>query len=211
MFFILIFGLLYSSSSKSFVRSYEYKASDYDSKVSARTASLKQVKLLLLEEVGVYMTRSFEHTKTEVNGEFTETAQENVKIYTAGVTETKVLEEKWNGETYFIKAEIVLDSAKLAQNVENLSKNDEEKALLKKKLKEKNKSIEASEAEIRRLRYELEKERSASKQRELQQSLSQKYKELDQKESVSILDWQIAKELKQLTDDAETLVKKIFF
>ncbi len=38
-----------------FVKEYNYNASDLDSKVSSRTIALEQVKRLLLEELGTYL------------------------------------------------------------------------------------------------------------------------------------------------------------
>ncbi|MEK7789079.1 MAG: hypothetical protein AAB283_04110, partial [Planctomycetota bacterium] len=54
-----------------FVKEYNYNASDLDSKVSSRAIALEQVKRLLLEEVGVYLiseteVKNFRLTKDQV-------------------------------------------------------------------------------------------------------------------------------------------------
>ena len=106
--FILFSSFLFADE-KTFVREYTYKASDYDSKVTSRANALEQVKRLLLEEVSVYMQSEFEMKDWEeqigdkiVSGEF---AEQRILSITAGITETKILEEKWTGVEYWIKAE----------------------------------------------------------------------------------------------------------
>ena len=50
-----------------FVKEYNYNASDLDSKVSSRTIALEQVKRLLLEELGTYLISETEVKKFQIN------------------------------------------------------------------------------------------------------------------------------------------------
>ena len=114
---ILIILLLATSlfaKEKTFVREYTYQASEYDSKVTSRANALEQVKRLLLEEVSVFIISEVDWTQKEtvIDGKYTmkDVYEQNIKSITAGVTETKIIDEKWNGETYWLKAEITLDT-----------------------------------------------------------------------------------------------------
>ena len=109
----LINSLCLYTQTKSFVREYTYKAGEADSKLSSKTLALKEVKTLLLEEVGVYLSSEFENKieQKEVNGktEFKQLTKSNIITLAAGITKTTPLDEKWNGETYYLKAEIIVD------------------------------------------------------------------------------------------------------
>ena len=155
----LILFILFSSSlfadEKTFIREYTYKASDYDSKVTSRANALEQVKRLLLEEVSVYMQSEFEMKDWEErigdkieSGEF---AEQRILSITAGITETKILEEKWTGVEYWIKAEITLDPDDIKSKIDDIVK-DKEKL---KELEEVKKKADDALAEIERLKKEL--------------------------------------------------------
>ena len=55
---VFLFGALIAEE-KTFIREYTYRASDYDSKVKSRENALAQVKLLLLEEIAVFIKSEF--------------------------------------------------------------------------------------------------------------------------------------------------------
>ncbi len=109
----LINSLCLYTQTKSFVREYTYKAGEADSKLSSKTIALLEVKTLLLEEIGVYLSSEFENKieQKQVNGktEFKQLTKSNIITLAAGITKTTILDEKWNGETYYLKAEIIVD------------------------------------------------------------------------------------------------------
>ncbi len=90
------------AETKTFVREYTYQASDEDSKNSSRTISLREVKRLLLEELGTYL----ESTSEVQNFQLT---KDQIITLTAGIVRTELVEEKWDGRTYWIKAKIQAD------------------------------------------------------------------------------------------------------
>lgn len=109
-FIFTIFILLAASlSAKTFIREYNYRAGEADSKLTARAIALEQVKRLLLEEIGVYISTSFENETVEVGDEVKELTTRDIEVISAGITETTILEEDWTGDNYYIKAEIDVD------------------------------------------------------------------------------------------------------
>lgn len=112
VFFVLALVLAGSAEAgtKEFVREYSYRASDDDSKNSARRASLEQLTVVLLREVGVYIESYLElDQSTGGAGGDREFIREEIKVTAAGVTKTVVLDEEWDGKTYYLKASIELD------------------------------------------------------------------------------------------------------
>ena len=179
---LMLAGCLFATE-KTFVREYTYQASDYDSKVTSRANALEQVKTILLEEVSVFIQSEFEMRDWEEqigdkveSGEF---AEQRILAVTAGVTETKILDERWNGVEYWIKAEITIDPDDIEKKVDAIISN-------KDKLKEleeiKNKADNAL-AEIERLKKELARSKSDAEQLRLTKAYN---KETD---ILSAADW----------------------
>ena len=112
---------------KTFVREYSYRAGEADSKITARSIALNQVKTQLLEEIGVYIESNFEDTAKESKVGIEQLTKQQIVSITAGVTETKILEEKWDGQTYYMKAQIDVDIADVEVTTLRLQKNDEVK------------------------------------------------------------------------------------
>jgi len=103
---------------KTFVREYYYQASETDSKVTAREKSLTEVKRLLLEELGVYMESYVNYTVESSGPAISKDFIHNeIKQISAGITETKILEENWNGVQYYIKAEISADPTEVVRSI----------------------------------------------------------------------------------------------
>lgn len=106
------------ADNKVFVREYYYQASESDSKITARTKALSEVKRLLLEELGVYMESYTNYITEDKNGDVSKDFFQNeIKSLSAGITETKILEENWNGTQYYIKAEIEADPTDVARKI----------------------------------------------------------------------------------------------
>jgi len=180
--FIVLSGFLFATE-KTFVREYTYQASDYDSKVTSRANALEQVKRILLEEVSVYMQSEFETKEWEKqigkNIESGEFAQERIVSITAGVTETKILEEKWTGVAYWIKAEITLDPDDIKSKIEEIVQNKEKL----KELEDVKKKADDALEEIAQLRKELAESKSDAEQLRLTKAYN---KETD---ILSAADW----------------------
>jgi tetratricopeptide (TPR) repeat protein len=179
---LFLSGCLFATD-KTFVREYTYQASDYDSKVTSRANALEQVKRILLEEVSVFMKSEVDWTQTEelIEGkyEFKDFYEQKITSITAGVTETKILEEKWNGVVYWIKAEITLDPDDTKSKIDEIVQNNEKL----KELEDVKMRADDALAEIERLKKELAQSKSDAEQLRLTKAYN---KEAD---ALSATDW----------------------
>ena len=135
------------AQTKTFTRDYTYQASELDNKVSCRANATTEMRNILLREVGTYMrTEQILVTKGS-----TQEYVEKIEAITAGVVEMKVLDEKWTGETFWIKAEMVINPKEVEQKIKEIAE-DKEKV---KDLADARARTKAAEEEIARLRAEL--------------------------------------------------------
>ncbi|MBP8984479.1 MAG: tetratricopeptide repeat protein [Syntrophobacterales bacterium] len=129
---------------KVFEREYTYQASEADSKLSSRTVSLAEVKRLLLEELGTYL-----ESITEVKN--FQLTKDQITALTAGIVRVEVLNEHWDGKTYWLKARIAADPDDVVKSLDSLRK-DREKS---RELEEVKKRVDSLLAENKRLKDEL--------------------------------------------------------
>ncbi len=114
---VLFCSSLLFAEMKTFIRECTYQVSDLDSKASCRTIAMEQVKRDLLEEFGTYVK-----SKTTVTN--SQLADDEIVTLTAGVVQTKLLEERWDGKEYWLKAELKADPEEVASSIEKV-KNDQ--------------------------------------------------------------------------------------
>lgn len=139
-----------------FEKEYIYQASEIDSKVTARAIAIEQVKRLVLEELGTYLM-----AETEVR-DFRLT-KDKVVMLTAGVVQTEILNEKWDGERYYLKARIKADPDEVAASVDKLRKDTQKS----KELEDTKKMADEAFKQIEKLKKELETVKSdTNKQKE---------------------------------------------
>ena len=180
---ILLFSCILFATDKTFVREYTYQASDYDSKVTSRANALEQVKRLLLEEVSMFIKSEINMSTTEVSiggeSELKDFYENKITSITAGITETKILEEKWTGVEYWMKAEITIDPDDIDRKVSDIV-NSREKL---EELEDIKKKADDALAEIERLKKELAASKSDADQLRLTKAYN---KETD---ALSAIDW----------------------
>ncbi len=82
-----------------FSRSYSYQAGENDSKNSSRDNAVQEVKRLLLEEMGTYLVSSTQVEEGVLK-------KDTVSVASTGLVKLSILEEKWDGRTYSLKAEM---------------------------------------------------------------------------------------------------------
>jgi len=133
-----------SAAPVTMVREYTYRAGDADSKLSCRAIALEQVKRLLLEELGTYLV-----SQTEIQN--STLTKDEIVTYSAGAVVTVVIEERWNGVEYYMKAKLTADSEEVAKSVAALHE-DKEKAA---ELSQLRAQADSSLKEIDRLKKEL--------------------------------------------------------
>lgn len=103
-----------------FIKEYTYMASDIDSKVSSRAIALELTKRALLEELGTYLI-----SETAVRNY--QITIDQISILTAGIVSADVIDERWDGRTYYLKAKIVADPKEVAKSVDALRKDDQKR------------------------------------------------------------------------------------
>ena len=129
-----------------YFKDYRYQASEGDSKLSCRTVAFEQVKRLLLEELGTYLL-----SETEVK-DF-ELTKDRISSLSAGIVSTVILEEKWDGQTYFLKAQISTDTDELVKLIDSVRRNQEQSS----QWEEMRKKTEEALIEIKNLKEEMRK------------------------------------------------------
>jgi hypothetical protein len=116
IFSLLLVANLAFAKMVTFEKEYTYQASEIDSKVSCRAIALEQVKRLLLEELGTYL-----ESETEIkNLQF---SKDQTKTLTAGVVRADIIDEKWDGKTYHLKAKIIADPIEVFKSIDALRKD----------------------------------------------------------------------------------------
>jgi tetratricopeptide (TPR) repeat protein len=165
--FILLFLLALACAAplhaqkKTFVRDYTYQASEADSKLTARANATTQMRTNLLRELGEYVHVERTLKRDNTSEEFSQ----KIEAITAGIVEMKTLDERWDGFTYYIKAEMTVDPKDLERRIADVL-NDKQKT---KELEEARKYILAAEAENARLRKELEETKNEQQRLALQE------------------------------------------
>jgi tetratricopeptide (TPR) repeat protein len=141
---LLLLPSVASAKMVTYTRDYRYQASEADSKLSSRTIAFEQVKRLLLEELGTYVISITEVKDSEVT-------KDKVISFTAGIVSTIILEEKWDGLTYYLKAKISADTDELTKAIDRVHKDQDQSMQLeamKKRTDEALKEIEDLKKEL---------------------------------------------------------------
>jgi len=130
---------------KSLVKEYTYQASELDSKTTCRAIALEQVKRELLEEFGTYVESTTVVQDAQIE-------KDEIKTISAGVVQTKILDESWDGKSFWLKAEVSADPDEVAASIEKV-RNDQK---LAEELAESQAEKEDALKEVDRLKAELE-------------------------------------------------------
>ncbi len=133
---------------KTFIKEYTYQAGEVDSKISSRIIALEQVKRLLLEELGTYL-----ESETEVKN--FQLTKDQITTLTAGIVQTQILKEKWDGERYWLQARIEADPEEVVKSVDSLRKSKG----ASRNLEDADKKVKDALREIEQLKKELESEK----------------------------------------------------
>lgn len=126
VFIFLSFNLSVLGQEKTFEREYTYKASEADSKLSCRAIVINELRTQLLAEIGVYVESETLLKTTEIGKEFKQDFAEKISTITAGITKVRIINEIWNGETFWMKAAITIDKKSLEESLKQII-NDKQK------------------------------------------------------------------------------------
>ena len=114
LFFFLLSTALFSQS---FIKEYTYRASDDDSRTSARKAALSHVKMLAIEEIGVTIRSSFHNYVDVEDDTIKKVINSKIDTVAQNVTHSKILEESWNGKVFYIKAKITINPKEIGREI----------------------------------------------------------------------------------------------
>lgn len=95
-----------SIDDKIFAREYTYRASEDDSKNSSRKKAIQQLKILLSEEIGTHISSYLEIEKRNYNNISYQSVNNEIASLSASITKLKILKEKWDGKSYYVKASV---------------------------------------------------------------------------------------------------------
>jgi len=143
--FIFIMAHLAFAETKVLVEECTYQASEYDSKFQCRTLAFEQAKRFLLEKLGAYL-----ENETEVKNSQLKKGQ--IVALTAGIVRAEILEERWDGKTYFLKAKMAVDPNDVSKSIDRL-RQDRQKT---RELEETRRNADDALREVEKLRKELE-------------------------------------------------------
>ena len=168
LFLLSVMPTLAKAKTITNIKEYTYQAGEIDSKLSSRTIALEQVKRLLLEELGTYLisetvVKNFELTKDQISS------------FTAGIVMTVILDEKWDGKTYFLKAKITTDTDELARSIDDVRRNQEQSKDWEEMKKKKDEALK----KIEELRKELENVKNVKGEKAGQDRYAQAVNELN--------------------------------
>ena len=141
---LLVAGSVFGET-KVFVEEYTYQASKLDNRLSSRVIAFEQVKRLLSGKLGIYL-------KGETEVKNIQLTKDQIVIMTAGIVRAEIIDEKWNGKTYYLKAEILADPKEVIKSI-GLLRQDRRKT---KELEETRKKTDEALREIERLKKALE-------------------------------------------------------
>ena len=101
---------------KTYEQVYTYRAIEADSRLSARTITYRNVGKLLLDEI-------ISELEPEIN--LKKYSREQIRAFTSDfIDPIEIIEEDWNGESYYLKAQTELDIFDLKNEFYNLSKKN---------------------------------------------------------------------------------------
>jgi tetratricopeptide (TPR) repeat protein len=141
---ILSFEPAALAEKKTFEKEYTYRASDIDSKVTSRSIALEQVKRTLLEELGTYLIAETEAKNFQLT-------KDKVTVLTAGIVQTEILTEKWDGMTYYVKARIIADPQEVARLLAGARADDQKS----REQEETNRKVDEALRKIKQLQDEI--------------------------------------------------------
>lgn len=169
LFVVALISYPLHAQEKTFIKEYTYKASEADSKVSCRAIAINQLRSMLLNELGVYMESNQLLKNTELGGKFSDDFVENISTISAGITKLDVLGETWNGETFWMKAAITVDTTSLQESLKRLSE-DRRKV---KELEDMKQRLNEADQKLKALTQELNTQKEINKKAAITEKYNQ--------------------------------------
>lgn len=166
---------------KEYIREYTHKVGDADSKVTSRQISMQEIKVELLGELGTYINSRVEISQgTKTKTEF----KEEIIALTAGFVKVDLLQERFDGETYYLKAKLSADADDVISRINKLGKSNKESQQDKAELVKAYQDAKALRAQLAELQKNLRLAKAAGKET---QSLETQYTQDAEQLSIAAL------------------------
>jgi superkiller protein 3 len=116
VFIILCFSGLAFADGRLFTKDHTYQTQDPDNKFSCRVIARAQVRNNLLGDLATYL-----EDETEVRNMQLTHAQ--IVAVTAGIVGIRIVEEKWDGREYYVRANLTADSRMIVKTFDSISQD----------------------------------------------------------------------------------------
>lgn len=150
------------AAAQEYVREYDYVATEYDSKYTSKIAAVDGMKQELLNELGTYVQSVTKIHKDDLGDAY---MTKDIVQLTAGILSVKLMEERWNRVSYYVKGNIQADPDDVLKSLEALRSNHKVEEALRASVA----SLKQARAEIGDLRQKMAHMESmqANEQRQL--------------------------------------------
>ena len=148
--------LMVTADMQEYIREYTYRLSDADSKITSREISLQKIKAKILNELldahGIPLNSLVETTQ---NGKNKDEFKQKMIALTAGFVRVEIIEERFNGETYYLKAKASADPDDIVQRINKLGQIDKQSQRDKQRLALAYQELKSLKEELDSLKAEL--------------------------------------------------------
>jgi len=111
------FPTVINAATQEYIREYTHQVGDADSKVTSRLVSMEEIKVELLGELGTYINSRIEMSQgNKTEAEF----KEEVIAISSGFVRVELLEERFDGERYYMKAKLSADPDEVIARINEL-------------------------------------------------------------------------------------------
>jgi outer membrane murein-binding lipoprotein Lpp len=199
---------------KEIIKEYLYNVGDDISRNEARERALNQVKILILQETGVFV-ESYLGFDSYITDESTRRyVHEEIKNLTAGIIKTKILDEKYDGKTFYIKASVLVDPDSVSEGITEILKiraNQKELSNLQTLLKSKESELDIRSKQTIELQKKLSAQELVNVAKENQlQSLTRQIDALNAKlNKYQMEENKLQSELKNIQEKIDQAVRRI--
>ncbi|MCL2844982.1 MAG: hypothetical protein FWE23_05980 [Chitinivibrionia bacterium] len=126
VFMVLVLPITALGQVRTFVKEHTLTMSDDDSRNSVRARAQEQLRTMILSEVGSFVQSNRSSAMTISGGNVEDIYREAVNISTQGRVSLRVLDERFEGPTYWVRAEMRVDVGEINRNLERKQREVEE-------------------------------------------------------------------------------------
>jgi len=115
--FLFFLSVSIFPQTKTFIQDYSYASSKVDSKNISCAIALHQVRTLLLTDVETFLEKEDNLSKFGIPDSLSQDFDKSIKCIISWVTDINILESRWIGTEYFIKASLTITQATLGKRI----------------------------------------------------------------------------------------------